>query len=95
MSASKLNLAWLLLMVLTLSGTLLGEYALPGFWITVIIAGMTAFKGRLVIDQFMELNQASPVIRRIVRGFGLLVPALMILTYLLGTELVEITQLPG
>jgi hypothetical protein len=94
-SIGKLNLSWLLLMLLTLSGTLMGEYARPGFWITVSIAVITAIKGRLIIDQFMELNQASPVIRRIVRGFGLVVPALMILTYLLGPELAAVTQLPG
>jgi hypothetical protein len=91
---NKLSLSWLLLLALTLSGMLMGEYARPGFWVTVSIAAITAFKGRLVIDQFMELNQASPVIRRIVQGFGLVVPFLMILTYLLGTELAAVTQLP-
>ncbi|WP_456407377.1 cytochrome C oxidase subunit IV family protein [Thiolapillus sp.] len=95
MSAGKLTLSWLLLMVLTLSGILMGEYARPGFWITVVIAGVTAVKGLLIIDQFMELKQASPVIRRIVIAFGFVVPVLMILTYLLGPELAEITQLPG
>ena len=83
------------MMALTLSGMLMGEYAQPGFWVTVSVACITAFKGRLVIDQFMELNQASPVIRRIVRSFGLVVPLLMILTYLLGAELAAVTQLPG
>ncbi len=95
MTTGKLSLSWLLLMLLTLSGTLMGEYAQPGFWITVSIAVITAIKGRLIIDQFMELNQASPVIRRIVRGFGLVVPALMLLTYLSGPELAAVTQLPG
>lgn len=93
--AHKLTFSWILLLALTLSGMLMGEYAKPGFWITVSIAAITAFKGRIVIDQFMELNQASPVIRRIVRGFGLVVPFLMVLTYLLGAELAAVTQLPG
>ncbi|HEC05383.1 cytochrome C oxidase subunit IV family protein [Thiolapillus sp.] len=95
MTAAKLTLSWMLLMVLTLSGTLMGEYAQPGFWVTVSVAVITTIKGRLIIDQFMELNHASPVIRRIVRGFGLIVPALMILTYLYGQKLAAITQLPG
>ncbi|WP_456377304.1 cytochrome C oxidase subunit IV family protein [Thiolapillus sp.] len=94
-NANKLNLSWGILMVLTLSGMLMGEYAEAGFWITVSVAGITALKGRLLIDQFMELDQASPIIRRIVRAFGLVVPALMILTYLLGPELAQVTQLPG
>ncbi len=94
-TVNKLDLSWLILMILTLSGMLMGEYAEAGFWITVSIAGITALKGRLIIDQFMELDQASPVIRRIVRAFGLVVPALMILTYLLGPELAQVTQLPA
>ncbi len=93
-TANKLNLSWLILMILTLSGMLVGEYAEAGFWITVSVAGVTALKGRLIIDQFMELGQASPLIYRIVKIFGLVVPALMILTYLLGSELAQVTQLP-
>ena len=86
----KLNLSWLLLMGLTLGGMLMGEYAQPGFWITVSIAAITAVKGRLIIDRFMELQQASPVIRNIMKAFGLLVPGLMILTYLLEAELARV-----
>ncbi|WP_456372070.1 cytochrome C oxidase subunit IV family protein [Thiolapillus sp.] len=83
----RLNLSWIFLMVLTLSGALMGEYAHPGFWITLSIAFITAIKGRLIIDEFMQLGDASPAIRRTVRLFGLLVPSLIILTWMFGPEL--------
>ncbi|BAO45327.1 cytochrome C oxidase subunit IV family protein [Thiolapillus brandeum] len=89
----RLNASWLFLMGLTLSGALMGEYAHPGFWVTVSVAFITAIKGRLIIDEFMELGDASPAIRRTVRLFGLLVPSLMILTWLFGNQLARWTSL--
>ena len=45
------DLTWLVLVVLTLGGAYLGEFASSGFWTTLVIALITAVKGRLVIDQ--------------------------------------------
>jgi hypothetical protein len=89
----RLNISWIFLMALTLGGALMGEYAHPGFWVTVSVAFITAIKGRLIIDEFMELGDASPAIRHTVRLFGLLVPALMILTWLFGSQLARWTSL--
>jgi len=91
----RLDITWLFLMALTLSGALMGEYAHPGFWVTVSVAVITAVKGRLIIDEFMELGDASPAIRRTVRIFGLLVPALILLTWFFGPQLAQWTRLPG
>ena len=89
----RLTISWFFLMALTLSSALMGEYAHLGFWITTSVAFITAIKGRLIIDEFMELGDASPAIRRTVRLFGLLVPALMILTWLFGPRLARWTSL--
>ena len=89
----RLDISWLFLMILTLSGALMGEYAHPGFWVTVSVAVITAIKGRLIIDEFMELGDASPAIRRTVRIFGLLVPTLILLTWFLGPQLAQWTSL--
>ena len=89
----RLDISWLFLMGLTLAGALMGEYAHPGFWITVSVAVITAIKGRLIIDEFMELGDASPAIRRTVRIFGLLVPVLILLTWFLGPQLARWTSL--
>ncbi len=94
MTIKNLTLTWIILLLLTFSGSGLGEYASPGFWVTLSIACITALKGRLLIDRFMELGSASPVIRRTVYIFGLLTPMLMLLTSLLGPQLAQLTQLP-
>ena len=88
----KIDIAWLALMLLTLSGGLMGKHVEAGFWITVMIALMTFLKGRLVIDNFMELEEASPVIRWVVVGFCTIIPMLMILTYIWTDQLVSFSQ---
>lgn len=92
-SARTVDWTWILLISLTLAGVSIGEGAEPGFWVTLTVAAIAAFKGRLVIDQFMELGSAHPAIRRLVRLFGLLVPALMVLVYLFGPQIAQITTL--
>jgi len=81
-STQKIDLVWLLLLAMTLGGAFVGKIAEPGFWITLAIAVVTAIKGRMVIDYFMELNDASPIIRRVTKTFGMIVPLLMIATFL-------------
>lgn len=89
----KVDLVWGLLIALTLSGTLLGESAEPGFRVTLAIAGIMAVKGRLVIDYFLELAHADPTLRWTVRLYALVIPLLLILTYLLGPQLASMTSL--
>ncbi len=81
-STQKLDLVWLLLLALTLGGAFVGGLAESGFWMTLAIAVVTAIKGRMVIDYFMELNDASPSIRRVTKIFGMMAPVLMVATYL-------------
>ena len=81
-STQKLDLVWLLLLTMTLGGAFVGKIAEPGFWITLVIAVITAVKGRMVIDYFMELNDATPSIRRVAKTFGMIVPLLMVATFL-------------
>ena len=93
LSTRTVDWTWILLVSLTLVGVAIGEGAEPGFWVTLTVAAIAAFKGRLVIDQFMELGSAHPAIRRLVRLFGLLVPALMVLVFLFGPQIARITTL--
>lgn len=88
-----LDWTWMILISLTLAGVAIGEGAEPGLWVTLTVAAIATLKGRLVIDQFMELGRAHPAIRRLVRLFGLLVPALMVLVYLFGPQIAQITTL--
>lgn len=93
LSSRSVDWAWIILVALTLLGVAIGGGAEPGFWVTLSVAAIAAFKGRLVIDQFMELNTAHPTIRRLVRLFGLFVPALMMLVYLFGPQIAQVTNL--
>jgi hypothetical protein len=92
-NARSLDWTWALLATLTLLGVAVGEGAEPGFWVTLTVAAIAALKGRLVIDQFMELGRAHPTLRRLVRLFGLLVPALMVLVYLFSPWIARVTAL--
>ena len=89
----KVDLVWALLIGLTLGGALLGESAEPVFWVTTIIAAIMVFKGRMVIDYFMELGDAHPSIRRLVRLYVTVLPLLAILTYLFGSQIAQLTAL--
>ncbi len=93
-SARRIDYTWLILIGLTLGGVALGvEAAGPSLWLTLVIAAITALKGRLVIDQFMELGNANPHIRRLVRLWGLLVPALILLVWVWGPQIARMSQL--
>jgi len=78
---------------LTLAGTLIGESADPGLAITLIICLTMAFKGRMVIDHFMELNTANSMIRNMMRAYFYVLPALAVLTSLFGDWLARLTTL--
>lgn len=92
-STRSVDWTWAILVTLTLAGVAIGEGAAPDFWVTLTVAAIAAFKGRLVIDQFMELGTAHPAIRRLVRLFGLLVPALIMLVYVFGPQIARVTTL--
>lgn len=88
-----LDALWLLLIILTLAGTLIGESADPGLGITLVICLTMAFKGRMVIDHFMELNHANHKVRNMMRAYFYVLPALTVLTSLFGDWLARLTTL--
>ncbi len=88
-----LTLAWLVLLGLTLLGGVVGNAGSPGLWVTVAVAAMMAFKGRVVIDHFLELGGAHPSIRRLVRFYAVALPVMLILTDLFGPQIARLTTL--
>lgn len=94
MSHEKLiDLLWLVLVALTLGGSLLGETAEPGLAVTLIISLTMAFKGRMVVDHFMELKTANRTIRKLMRAYFYVLPLLVVLTSLFGDRLARLTTL--
>lgn len=77
-----IDLLWLLLIALTLGGALLGEGLEPGFAIALIVSLTMAFKGRMVIDHFMELKNANRTLRNLMRAYFYVLPLVTLLTYL-------------
>ncbi len=92
-SFRALVLTWLVLVSLTLIGAALGDGASPGLGLTLIIATITAWKGGMVIEEFLEIGQARPAIRYPVRLFGLLIPACMLMVHLYGPAIARLTSL--
>jgi hypothetical protein len=73
---------WLLLVGLTLAGAWLAETGHAGWPLTLVVAGLIAFKGRMVIDHYMEMRTANAPIRRVLYAFVTLVPLLVIASHL-------------
>ena len=65
------------------------------YGLTLIVATITALKGGMVIEEFLEVGGATPGIRYPVRIFGLLVPLCMVLVYLYGSHIAQFTRLAG
>jgi hypothetical protein len=84
---------WLLLLALTLGGAWIGEAADSSLAITIMISLTMAFKGRIVVDHFMELKTANRTLRNLMRGFFYVLPAVTVLTTLFGDWLARLTAL--
>lgn len=88
-----IDLLWLLLLALTLGGALIGETAEPSLAITLVIVATMAFKGRMIIDHFMELKTANRTLRNLMRAYFYVVPLIVVLTTLFGDWLARLTTL--
>jgi len=72
----KLAWIWLVLLALTISAWLAG-HRLDGAWLPLLVLGLAAIKGQLVIDHFMELKHAPRLFRYAVSGWLLTVLGLV------------------
>jgi hypothetical protein len=69
---------WLTLIALTAAGAWLAETGQAGWPLALVVAGLIAVKGRLVIDHYMEMNSANTRIRRVLHLFVIVVPLLVL-----------------
>lgn len=72
---------WLLLVGLTGAGAWLAETGHAGWPLALVVAGLIAIKGRLVIDHYMEMSSANTRIRRVLHAFATVVPLLVLLSH--------------
>lgn len=93
---TKLNavdISWVILMIITTLNALVAETAEPDLLITAIICFSIAYKGRRIMDYFMELNHANATIQKLMRGYFYVFPALIFLTDVFTEELAALTAL--
>lgn len=72
---------WLLLLTLTLGSAWLGETGHAGWPLAFVVAGLIVFKGRMVIDHYMEMTSANTRIRRVLYMFVIIVPLMVLLSH--------------
>lgn len=89
--SKSIDFIWLLLLALTILSAAIAESPEQGFLLTLIIAITIAFKGRMIVDRFMELKNANRLIRNSMRIYFYFIPLLIILTYLFPEVIVKLT----
>lgn len=90
---STLDISWFILMIITTANAFVAETAEPSLAITALICGSIAYKGRRIMDYFMELNHANSTIQFFMRSYFHVFPALIFLSDLFSEELAVLTTL--
>ena len=83
---APLGSAWLILVALTLISPFLGQWLHGVGWLQLLVAGIVWVKGWLIVRQFIEIELAHPFIRRVMQGFILFTPVMLLLTVFLGNH---------
>ena len=84
---------WLLLIGLTGAGAWLGETGERGWLLTLTVALLIAFKGRVVIDHYMEMRSANRTIRRVLYAYVVVLPLLVLLSHRFGDLIARLTAI--
>jgi hypothetical protein len=90
---NAIDVSWIILIIITSLNALVAETAEPNLLITAIICFSIAYKGRRIMDYFMELNHANATIQKLMRSYFHVFPALIFLTDLFSEELAALTAL--
>lgn len=72
---------WLLLVALTLAGAWVAETGHAGWPLAFVVAALIAIKSRMVIDHYMEMTRANARIRRVLYGFAIIVPLMVLASH--------------
>ena len=90
---TAVDISWVILMIITTANAFVAETAEPSLAITALICGSIAYKGRRIMDYFMELNHANSTIQFFMRSYFQVFPALIFLSDLFSEELAMLTTL--
>ena len=76
------NRLWLLLIGLTLFTAFMAEQDQQGAFSVLIIAIALGAKGRIIVDHYMELKTAHPLLRVLMRAYYYVIPVMIVVVYL-------------
>ncbi|WP_177419290.1 cytochrome C oxidase subunit IV family protein [endosymbiont of Lamellibrachia barhami] len=89
----SIDFVWIQLMLLTLLSAFIAETADTGLVVIIIVAVTIGYKGRMIVDHFMELINANRYIRASMRLYFYVIPLMIVLTYLFPEAIVHATTL--
>ncbi len=89
----SIDFVWIQLMLLTLLSAFIAETADTGLVVIIIVAVTIGYKGRMIVDHFMELVDANRYIRASMRLYFYVIPLMIVLAYLFPEAIVRATTL--
>ncbi|MFI0416014.1 MAG: cytochrome C oxidase subunit IV family protein [Candidatus Thiodiazotropha sp.] len=89
----SVDMIWLILMGLTLLSAAIAESPDQGLVMTLVITLTVAYKGRMIVDHFMELKDANRLLRNSMRIYFYVIPAMIVLVYLFPDLIARLTTL--
>lgn len=92
-SSMRINIFWFILVTLTLFATFIAEQATPNNFTVLLICFTISIKGHFIIDEFMGLREAIPVIRYTIHSYFILLPVFIALTIIFPEILAQLTTI--
>ncbi len=89
----SVDFIWLVLMGLTLLSAAIAESPDQGLVLILVITFTVAYKGRMIVDHFMELKDANRLLRNSMRVYFYVIPAMIVVVYLFPELIARLTML--
>ncbi|MET0068486.1 MAG: cytochrome C oxidase subunit IV family protein [Candidatus Thiodiazotropha sp.] len=92
-NTKSVDFIWLVLMGLTLLSAAIAESPDQGLVLILVITFTVAYKGRMIVDHFMELKDANRLLRNSMRVYFYVIPGMIVLVYLFPDLIARLTTL--
>ncbi|PLY16200.1 MAG: thiosulfate reductase [Sedimenticola sp.] len=93
LSLRNIDFIWLVLMIITVLNAVVAETADGSLLITIIIAISIGFKGRMVVQRFMELHNANRFIKNMMNAYFYVIPLLVVIVQAFPDTIANLTRL--
>ncbi|MES9852318.1 MAG: cytochrome C oxidase subunit IV family protein [Candidatus Thiodiazotropha sp. L084R] len=92
-NTKSVDFIWLVLMGLTLLSAAIAESHDQGLLMILVITFTVAYKGRMIVDHFMELKDANRLLRNSMRVYFYVIPSMIVAVYLFPDLIARLTTL--